>query len=99
MLLDARLWRLSAPGIALLLAAGSGCSLDKGQRDRNYGTDAGAGYQLPDGGARDSMVDRAEVSLDATPEAAADDTQGIDRDGDQDADQEAGGDSAAGATF
>jgi hypothetical protein len=69
MLLIARL------GIALLLAAGSGCSSSKGHRDRNYGTDAGAGYQLPDGGARDSALDAAsEVRPDATPEAGSDRT-------------------------
>jgi hypothetical protein len=71
-MLLSRLSRLSALGIALLLAAGSGCSSDKEHRDKNYGTDAGAGYQLPDGGARDSVIDADEVTTDATSDGAGD---------------------------
>jgi hypothetical protein len=48
-----------ALGIALLLAAAGGCDSEGTHRDQNYGTDVGASYQLPDGGARDSA--RAEV--------------------------------------
>ena len=42
---------LGATLIASVLALGpaAGCSDDDGRRDRNYGTDVGAGYVLPDG--------------------------------------------------
>jgi hypothetical protein len=62
-------------GIALLLAGGVGCDSDGGHRDQNYGSDVGASYQLPDGGARDSAsaeVVAADVRNDATPDAAPD---------------------------
>jgi hypothetical protein len=55
MLLIARSAFPGALGFALLLA-GVGCSSDSNLRDQNYGSDAGAGYQLPDGGKRDTLV-------------------------------------------
>jgi hypothetical protein len=66
--------RLAFPcalGFALLLAGAAGCSSDDGPRDQNYGTDAGAGYRLPDAGPRDAGVDLPvlDVKMDVPPEA------------------------------
>ncbi len=55
-----------ALGFAVLLGS-SACSSDGDRRDQNYGTDAGAGYRLPDGG-RDTAVD---VSPEASSDAGA----------------------------
>jgi hypothetical protein len=58
---------------ALLLAAGS-CSTSSTPRDQSYGTDAGAGYQLPDAGPRDRELDAPvlDVKMDVSPDAGAD---------------------------
>jgi hypothetical protein len=74
MLLTARLAFPSVLGFALLLAGG-GCDSDSNLRDQYWGTDAGAGYQLPDGGRRDSLILRDAPVLDSkndtTPEDVA----------------------------
>jgi hypothetical protein len=58
-------------GFALLLAGG-GCDSDSNLRDQFYGTDAGANYQIPDGGKRDTQVlmdaPVLEANNDTTPE-------------------------------
>lgn len=74
--------------LILLLGVGagplSGCSDDDDQRDVNYGTDVGAGYQLPDGGvdtgtgqaggdgpgASGDAVDTSGTQADADPAVA-----------------------------
>jgi hypothetical protein len=65
--------RLALPwglGFALLLGSGGGCSSDDGPRDQNYGTDAGAGYRLPDASAKDAEIDAPVVDgkMDTAPE-------------------------------
>jgi hypothetical protein len=70
--------RLAFPcalGFALLLAGGPGCSSDGGPRDQNYGTDAGAGYRLPDAGPRDAEADLPvlDVKMDVPPETGGTD--------------------------
>jgi len=73
---SSRVFLARALSIALLLAPVGGCDSDGDHRDQNYGTDVGANYQLPDGGARDSgaaEVVAADVRDDATPESAGPD--------------------------
>jgi hypothetical protein len=91
-------WALA---FALLLGLSAACSSDGDRRDRNYGTDAGAGYQLPDGGRRDSAATLdapvVDVRMDISPEAA--DDVAADSAGTADAEPDAGSqtDAAGGA--
>jgi len=69
---EAMLPRLSvALGLAFLatLPALCGCSSSQ-RRDKNYGTDAGANYQIPDAA---SFSSTADVADDTDPDAFSDD--------------------------